>query len=358
MASLEEFLERLSIFSKAEISLRAESRPGLLECKKFYKKQSRHTLGEERDRRRVPIHISGNVHPDWIPFLKQGIAEINEACPGLHLFQTGKSESEVMVVGSSSDEGAYTQGNIVQRRRNQVLISLYDGWESKKRTSVHELLHALGAQHEHQANDATSFVDYNPDDSEGNDDYQCQSMSDFIKVTRRDPFSIMMYQEGCGSCLTRKAGNDLVWNLKEPGEMNNEMSELDKVGLNQMYPPCRSAAYNPVRSPETRMWYCGRAVMKNHNRPAESTTDNCCGPKDWANCPACRSLKNTMVDYCLSSRERWQGWSGLVYCGGYFGVQGPGHDGYCGPNNGPSCPQCAMLLLSSKTVLSYYSTAQ
>lgn len=354
-ASVEDLLEGLSIFSPASISSRAESRPGLLQCKEFYVNQSRHTLGEYRDRQKVPIYVSSSVHRDWIGFLEKGIAEINEACPGLHLFQAEESESMVVILGSDTDESCYTRGNIFRRPRDrqQVFISLYSGWKNKKRTSVHELLHALGAKHEHQAAGADSFL-YNECPTGCKDYDQYAPDSNFLKVTRRDPFSIMMYQEGCQSCLVRRADKDKVWDLKTPGEINDEMSELDKVGLNQLYPPCKSAAYNPVRSKATGVLYCGRHVMQNHNRPAASTTDGYCGPNNWANCPACRSLKNPVVSQLYTSKGRWQGWSGLVYCGEYYGRKSPGHDGYCGPNNGPPCPQCEIILLRNPAV-SFYS---
>lgn len=350
-------LEGLSIFSPASISSRAQSRPGLLECKEFYINQSQHALGDYNDRQKVPIYVSSTVHRDWIPYLKAGIAVINEACPGLHLFLAEKAESMVVIQGST-DGNCYTLGNILWQTREQVLISLDHGeslrW-NKKRTSVHELLHALGAQHEHQAEGAdTDFVDRDPQ-HEQYDPTQYDPISQFEKITRRDPFSIMMYPEGCRSCLSRKEHKDMVWDLKRPGEINDEMSELDKVGLNQVYPPCRSATYNPVRSSVTGLWYCGRRVMQNHNRPAASTTDDRCGPNNGANCPACRSLKNRVVNFFCTQNGRWQGWSGLVYCGEYFGEKHPGHDGFCGPNNGPPCPQCESILLPTTAAVSFYS---
>ena len=83
--------------------------------------------------------------------------------------------------------------------------------------------------------------------------------------------------------------------------------------------------------------------MQNHNRPAKNATDGHCGPTFGANCPACRSLKNPKVEGFVS-KGRWQGWSGLIYCGKYFGQPEPGHDGYCGLNNGLPCPESKRLL--------------
>lgn len=314
MASGENMLEELSISSRVRIRLRTESRL------RFYKKQSRHALGSNRDQQKVPIYISGSVHRDWIPFLRRGLAEINEACPGLHLFEAEESESEVCIQGIESEESCYTHGNIRRRPRQKVYISLFHSWKNKKGTSVHELLHALGAD---RAADADIFL---------LSEYSSGDVKDIQQIAQ-DPNSIMMYQEGCGSCLTEKVDKDRFSDLKAHCEMNDEMSELDKVVLNQMYRPCRTVAYNPVQSSVTGLWYCGRPVMQFHNYPALNLTDGCCGPNDGANCPACRSLKNVMVDQFVSE-GRWQGSSGMIYCG-------RNDEAYlCGPDSGIPCPQC------------------
>lgn len=127
-----------------------------------------------------------------------------------------------------------------------------------------------------------------------------------------------------------------------------------KFGLNIVYRPCQSVAYNPVHSPVTGLWYCGRRVMKNHNCPAVSTTNGRCGPTNWANCPACCTLKNSVVDGFVS-KCRWQRWSGLVYCGRYFEAKEPQHDEYCDPNNGLPCPECSSILLLTKFEVSFHS---
>ena len=315
----------------------------LRDRKEYYQKQSCWTLGSEEDRVPVPIYISESVHRDWIYFIKEGIAKISIACPGVHLFLSEQSTSKIIIQGSA-EESCHTNGNIFTLTHSQkCIITLSHKWSNKVRTSVHELLHALGMAHEHQAEDASMFVRNTcPPDHVMH--RQCKPLSDVCHITAMDPFSIMMYPEGDDDdYLLRKDGSDPVWNLKEPGKINNEMSELDKLALNQLFRPCRSAAYNPVLSPHTGMWYCGRRVMQNHNRPAARTTDGYCGPNNWANCPACRSLKNPVVDEFVRS-GLWQGWSGLVYCGRYFGRQEPGHDGHCGPNNGSPCLGCGRIL--------------
>jgi hypothetical protein len=75
----------------------------------------------------------------------------------------------------------------------------------------------------------------------------------------------------------------------------------------------------------------------------QAHTDGVCGPHNWANCAACRVIK-TKKSEDINLRGKWQGWTGLVYCGGYFGCVDLYHDGYCGPNNGPPCKVCGELL--------------
>jgi len=60
------------------------------------------------------------------------------------------------------------------------------------------------------------------------------------------------------------------------------------------------------------------------------------------NCAACRVLINTDVKQINDNGDRvWQGATGLFYCGQKFAKS---DDGYCGPNNGPSCQSCAKLI--------------
>ena len=141
-------------------------------------------------------------------------------------YQVDESTAKMVIYGGS--DGCYTKGEILSKPSQQTHITLDHAWLNRRCTSVHELLHALGARHEHQARGAEKFVHNKC--LRGQDNYdQYEPNSSFRKVTRRDPFSIMMYEEGiCRNCQ----GGDPVWGLKPPGEPNNEMSELDKVGLN------------------------------------------------------------------------------------------------------------------------------
>ena len=79
--------------------------------------------------------------------------------------------------------------------------------------------------------------------------------------------------------------------------------------------------------------------MKHHNYPAKKMTDGRCGPDYGSNCPAWRTLKTEKMDE-LNKKGKFQGASGMVYWGKEIEVREEGHDGCCGPDNGPPCDEC------------------
>ena len=227
--------------------------------------QSRHTLGKEEERVVVPIWISKStgdpkvsssislkpVHPDWLPHLANAIKDINDAPPGLNLYETSDwDEAKIVIYGVKKEGVCDTRGNIDQHAVQKVRIRLSDNWSLRIRTSCHEILHALFGKHEQDRYDGDNYVDYQ---SGG---YQVKLRDDTVGITRFDPFSIMIYPEG-SSTYTRKAGADEVWRLKTLKEPNVEMSELDKVGLNITFRPCKGPNYSPKKQ-RNGLWYCGR----------------------------------------------------------------------------------------------------
>ena len=95
--------------------------------------------------------------------------------------------------------------------------------------------------------------------------------------------------------------------------------------------------------------------MDDHNRPHESVCLECGNGefKEGPNCPACRTLIGPAK--IEKNCGYWQGWSGLFYCGKNFTKPSekkckktgkPWHDGFCGPDYGPQCPECKERLYS------------
>ena len=256
----------------AEKPEKAEKDGGEVDCREFYQMQSKHELGGKKDVVKVPIWISHSnkdrltqsdiplkpVHRDWLPHLANAIRDINNAAPGLNLWETTDWEKAKVIIygitdwiGPKNPTRPDTLGNIDPKTKQRARIRLPDGWSIKKRSSCHELLHALFLQHEQKRSDGENYLNYNPDTD---DAYQIKPTKDIVGITRFDPFSIMLYREGKN--FKRKSG-DKVWKLKNPRELNVEMSELDKVGLNIIFCPCQGSHYSPKKR-SNGLWYCGR----------------------------------------------------------------------------------------------------
>ena len=248
-----------------EVKSTSTSDSGEASLERFYKIQSLQMLGDEDDQVVVPIWIARepnrpkymNVAPAWIEHLQRAIKDINYAAPGLFLYITSNPlTAKVKIAGNNQDTRCFTRGNILQSTWTEIFLyskgSLYD----MKRTSCHELLHALGFQHEHQRRDRDSSLHLNWRRSPGDDWYkQYEMVAEILGLTRFDPFSILLYPED--EELSRNRG-DPVWYTKPFKSLNREMSELDKVALNSVYRPCKGPQYSPIKSGATGLWYCGR----------------------------------------------------------------------------------------------------
>ena len=232
---------------------------------RFYKIQSLQMLGEEDDRVEVPIWIARdpniprrmNVVPAWIEHLQQAINNINYAAPGLFLYiTTNRSKAEIKIARNNQSTGCFTQGNILETAFTEIFLD--SEWSEMKRTSCHELLHALGFQHEHQRGDRESSIQLNWQRSREDEMFwQYEIIDNVVGITRFDPFSILLYPED--EELSRNRG-DPVWITKPYKYLNREMSELDKVALNNVYRPCEGPNYSPTKFERsvTGLKYCGR----------------------------------------------------------------------------------------------------
>ena len=329
------------------------------QLRKIYRSQRHTYLKEEKERVHIGIWISEKVGYMYKQTIKQhAIPQINEAAPGLCLELTeDKSDqkckihiyntSEDSLRGEQFELKAYTNGSVHLTHDNLAEVYFGDKYvESRPKNHVswyqhvcvHELFHALGFEHTQQIQHAGIQVEYNPKLGIPHD--QLEPDPDILGVVRFDPFSIMLYP------FAKKLNQfDPAWRLKDPKLHNFHMSELNKVALNVLFPPCKHAGYNPQWNPGRKMYYCKRYVMSSHNNPVPNVTE-CCGLFDKGpNCPACRTLKHPDVESFPKNKETWQGWSGMIYCWKYFGKQDEtDHDGYCGPDYGFACPECKALL--------------
>ena len=224
--------------------------------KEYYKIQSLQWLGERKNQVSIPIWIARNVDAAWIEHIRQAISDINYAAPGLRLFITSDESVKGKIDIFGTREGScYTWSDMLDVCSLGCKIYLDWRWPEKKRTSCHELLHALGFGHEHQRRDRDSSIHVESEESEENSQY-CKE-DNLLGITRFDPHSILMYPEE--QALLRNT-DDPVWFTKPTTEINREMSELDKVSLNNLYRPCKGPLYSPTKFGKgvTGLWYCGR----------------------------------------------------------------------------------------------------
>ena len=300
----------------------------LPQAKESYQKQSKHSideLGIEKDRVSVPIWIDDILDDGWRNSLHKAVKAINEAAPGLSLSIMNNKERAIIHVlaiqaSKPNKKEPHTKGNILKRSisgQADYITTIYLGKsedDAKKGITTRELFHALGF---HQDNN--------------------------LGLTHFDPLSITLYQsEKAYESARRKHPGDLIWWLKTVNDP--KLSELDKVYLNLIYPPCRGVRYTPKLG-KTGMYYCGRPVMSDDTYPGDHDKyiDGICGPNHGPNCPACRTITSPKVEEVLT-RQKWQGMTGRVYCGRYFTKPTERHNGVCGMNNGPACPECVDLL--------------
>ena len=96
---------------------------------------------------------------------------------------------------------------------------------------------------------------------------------------------------------------------------------------------------------KTGLYYWGRKVMENHNFPDNDLTDGIWGPESGPNWPAWRVLKTDKMDL-LNKNGKFQGYSGMIYWGKNWNKKSKGHDGLCGPDNGPPWDECLNEILN------------
>lgn len=323
----------------------------------------------------ILVYITGKVRDAWKGNIMKAINCIRIAAPGINIEVEPKYKRKAKIEidqripvnhKDSIDLEAFTDGNIwytgiarihlgenYARNFVEKHMDLFKPGTTPQEaeeqtmltTCIHELLHALGYGHEHQTECNAEMVN--------DSDTRCQSdqvkvLRSIVNLTRFDPHSIMLYPN-----LSIKDRNTATCTVSSSRTSYNlVMSELDKVTLNIIYPPCACensqqtdhSAYKPkeFECAGTNMFYCFRNVMESHNYPYDKICNGVCGGDlsnpSGPNCPACRTLKSKKSFLNDKSVTRWQGWSGMIYCG----RTNNGHS--CGPDNGFPCNECKALI--------------
>lgn len=293
----------------------------------FYKMQMMNTLCKSFLQKiiRVFMEISGK----WKPFVLRSLEEVATSTPGLFL-QITEDRQEADVILSDNKE----RPNLVciswEKISGRYNAIIEFGHECKltdiqlQSVATLELLSAIGF-HREMLRLYTTLASL---------PFSYENERSIIQ--RYDPYSILL--NGSNKLMTHKLGRK-TWSLEIGGYGQLcRLSELDKVGLNLLFPPCITKSFVPMLSSETKMFYCGRRVMDDHNRPGQSRTDGRCGPSNGANCPACRTLidKKTGKMLKILTKGKFQGWSGEIYCGKKLSGS------TCGPSYGSPCILCCL----------------
>ena len=309
-------------------------------------------MGTEEDRVSVLIWMDDELDDSWKDSLHEAVKAINEAAPGLTLTITDNKKRAIIHVLAINKEEPYTEveGNILMRlKEKNFATNIYLGkWkdDGKKGVCIHELLHALGFHHEHQDAIADSYIYHL------NSGKQITIDKNELRFIWWDSSSTTLYpcEKKCRDHSEDHVCKCNKWVLEAyPTKVNTDLDEHDMVGLNLAYPPCvdktaSNARYRPKLG-RNGMYYCGREVMIGLTFPDEEY-DRFCGSDKGPNCPACRTIKSPRVEEILDG-GRWQGMTGRVYCGRPFEEPAklfPTHDGMCGIDNGPACPDCNYIL--------------
>ena len=327
--------------------------PDNSQVKEYYCKQSKYDfqeLGTEKDRVSVSIWIDDKLDQSWNTSLREAVQAINEAAPGLSLSISEDKKQAIIHVLTIDKEEPYTEveGNILMRSKAENFSTKIrlGKWkdDGKKGVCIHELFHALGFHH-----DKRHYAIADPDVYHFDSGKKIIIDKNQLGFIRWDSSTTTMYP--CEKkCRGLSKDHLCTWVLEAyPTKVNTDLDEHDMVGLNLVYPPCIDKIDDNVRYRpnlgRNGMYYCGREVMIDRTYPNQEYT-RFCGPDKGPNCPACRTIKSEKVEEILAG-GRWQGMTGRVYCGRPFtepAKLSKMHDGICGIDDGPACPDCNNIL--------------
>ena len=181
----------------------------------------------------------------WKYSIKSGVCTTNSHAPGLKLKITEEKLTSDIII-RPVDVNCYTEGNILADSKSHVnLPTDFNKDYHMESIVLPEFLHALGFQHEHQRRDGRQYIiygDMSRQEGRRMDKALNRTKGNFVPITAYDPYSIMHYPVFPDSKMKRHGEGPFE------GVQNITLTELDKIGLNIVYPPARSPAYNPKKN--------------------------------------------------------------------------------------------------------------
>lgn len=98
----------------------------------------------------IEIYFEPTLSKEWVSFLQEGLNQIEKFAPRLQFsrnyFDSIPKKLKIVFREAAEYGRAFTRGCIFNKYGSEIFLS--NDWLNKKRTSVHEILHALGFSHE------------------------------------------------------------------------------------------------------------------------------------------------------------------------------------------------------------------
>ena len=215
-----------------------------------------------------------------------------------------------LYVTTNTNDSIFTKGNILDNSKSTISV-LNDLKANRLNTVLHTMMLALGFEHGDSSVSASQTLNFE------------EHLNSFAKISKIvlqscsiDNLSVMSVDS---NAAMKMKDSVKIWNLdtkiqaKPKLMLSRNLSELDKVALNIVYPPVRIPRRYDPKLGKTGLYYCNRKVMSSHNYPHKNI-QKACGPQYGPNCPACRTLSSEKINE-LNAKSIYQNISGMIYCG-------------------------------------------
>ena len=252
-----------------------------------------------------------------------------------------------LYVKTNQDDRIFTKGNILDN--SESTISVFNDLKANRlNMALHTMMLALGFEHGDSSVSASQTLSFE------------EHLSSFAKIRKIvlqscsiDEFSVMVADS---NATVEMKGEVKIWSLDNLVQaeskqiLSKNLSELDKVALNIVYPPVKiSGEYDPMIK-INGLYYCSRKIMENHNRPNKVVIDNVWRPESGPNCPSCRTLSTAKIEE-LNVKGIFQASTGMFYWGNKMEKRIRDKVAKWSPDNPLPCKNCLDIFYDGLTIL-------